>query len=116
MSKTAGALLIKFLLTTAAAAIAFRGLGSTWGWILTLGVVATALNYFLGDLAILPSLGKVWAVLADGLLAALTAYVIDRLTPAFRTTGGSVVLFAVLIAVAEYFFHNYLRSTRKVAP
>lgn len=116
MSKTASALLVKFLFTTVAAAIAFRSLGSTWGWILTLGVAAAALNYLLGDLAILPSLGKVWAAVADGGLAALTAYLIDRLTPAFRTTGGSLILFAVLIAVAEYFFHNYLRSTRKVAP
>ncbi|MDI6870232.1 MAG: DUF2512 family protein [Bacillota bacterium] len=116
MSKTATALIVKFLMTAVFGAIVFRPLGNSWGWILTVGMVGTALNYLLGDLAILPSLGNVAASLGDGLLAALTAHVTGWLTPAFFTTFSSLLLFAVLIAVGEYFFHLYLLSSKKVAP
>lgn len=114
--RTLMALVVKFLLTTIVAALTFRSLGNPWGSILALGVAGTVLNYILGDLLVLPSAGNLLASLADGGLAALTAYLWDRLSPAFRTTGGSLLIFGLLVAVAEYFFHQYLRADRKVAP
>lgn len=116
MSKTTWALIAKFILTMVAATLAFRFIGNPWRWVIILSVAGTFLNYLLGDLVILPSLGNVVASLADGLLAAATAYVLDVMSPAFRTTSGSLILFAVLVAAAEYFFHMYLLSSRKVAP
>ena len=114
--RTIVALVVKFLLTTAVAAVAFRPLGNPWGTIVALGIAGTALNYILGDLIVLPSMGNVVASVADGGLAAVTAYVWDRLSTAFDTTTGSLLLFGLLVAVAEYFFHKYLAADRKVAP
>lgn len=114
--KTATALIVKFLLTTLFAALAFRGLGNSWGWILAVGLAGTALNYLLGDLVVLPSAGNAVASAGDGVLGAATAWVVAQLSYAFDTTLGSLALFAVLIAVGEYFFHQYLLASKKVAP
>jgi hypothetical protein len=116
MSRTTIALIVKFLLTTIFGALAFRSLGNSWGMLLMVAVLGTALNYLLGDLVILPATNNVVASIADGLLAAVTAYAVDKLSPAFRTSFGSLLLFGVLIAVGEFFFHRYLVADRKVAP
>lgn len=116
MSQTSKALLVKFLMTFVVAALAFRTLGSTWSSILFLAVAGTILNYLLGDLLILPAAGNLVASVADGGLAALTAYLIDRVSTGLKTTSGRLMLFAVLIAVGEYFFHRYLIKSPKVAP
>ncbi|MHB8156440.1 MAG: DUF2512 family protein, partial [Desulfocucumaceae bacterium] len=89
---------------------------NSWGWIATLAIAATALNYLLGDLMVLPRYGNIMASVGDGILGALTAYVIDLIASGFRTTFATLALFAILIAIGEYFFHKYLRRTDEVAP
>lgn len=117
MSKTSVALIIKFAMTFIAAAIAFMVLEqNTWAWVALVALAGTILNYLAGDLLILPRFGNIVASLADGVLAAVTAYVVDLIVPAFTTTWGTLAAFAVLVAVAEYFFHAYLRRSEKVAP
>lgn len=117
MSKTTTALLVKFVMTFIAAVVAFSFVdGNAWGWVAVVALTGTVLNYLLGDLVVLPKYGNVAASVGDGLLAALTAYVFDLLIPAFDTSFASLALFAILVAVAEYFFHDYLRRSEKVAP
>lgn len=117
MSKTSGALLTKFLLTFAASAVAFSVFDrNSLGWALAIAAAGTVLNYIIGDLGILPRAGNFVASLADGGLAALTALAIDRMSASFNTDTGSLVTFGILVGVAEYFFHNYLLRSRKVAP
>lgn len=117
MSKTSTALLVKLVLTFIAAVIAFTVLDrNAWGWVALVALAGTILNYLIGDLLILPKAGNVVASLGDGVLGALTAYLVDLIVPAFDTTWLSLVLFGVLVAVAEYFFHMYLRRSEKVAP
>lgn len=117
VSKTTSALLVKFLLTLAAAAVPFIFFSDNpWGTVTMLAVLGTALNYLIGDLAILPTFGNVVAAISDGLLAAITAFIYGRITPGFRTTMETLVTFAILVMVAEYFFHQYLIRSEKVAP
>lgn len=104
MSKTTTALLVKFLLTFVAAIIAFTALNrNMWGWVLLVAIIGTILNYLIGDLMVLPRYGNIVASLGDGVLAALVAYIVDLNTILFNTTWGSLVLFGIIVAVAEYF-------------
>jgi len=117
LSKTTTALLIKFLLTLVSAYIAFSIIDNNgFGWILGLSIAVTALNYLLGDLAILPKYGNFSASVADGGLAALTAYLAGIMFRGNDVGIGSLITFFLLITVAEYFFHNYLLESKKVEP
>lgn len=117
MSKTATALVIKFIMTLAFAWIAFGFVeGNAFSWILTLGIIATAANYLLGDLIVLPKFGNIVASFGDGVMGALVAYIMALLVPAFLVSGVSLLIFLILIAIGEYFFHQYLLKTDKVAP
>ena len=115
---TWSAIISKFALTLLFAVIAFAWVagGNPWSWIIGLALAATALNYLLGDLAILPATGNLIASIADGGLAVLTAYIFSLISDAFQATPASLLTFAVLVAVGEFFFHLYLRRNPKVSP
>ncbi|MFZ5596097.1 MAG: DUF2512 family protein [Bacillota bacterium] len=72
--------------------------------------------YLLGDLVVLPKYCNLAASAGDGVLAAVTAYVVDLIVLAFTTSAVSLVLFGVLVAIGEYFFHQYLKASEKVEP
>jgi uncharacterized membrane protein YcaP (DUF421 family) len=116
--KTAGALISKYVLTLACAAVAFRWISAVdrWPWILSVALVGTIANYLLGDLRILPRYGNTRAAIYDGVLAAAIAYIVASLVPAIRITHFSLLIFALLVALVEYFFHIYLLRSEKVAP
>ncbi|WP_066639463.1 DUF2512 family protein [Desulfolucanica intricata] len=117
MSKTVTALIMKFVMTLIVAAIAFTFIdGNAWGWIFALAIIGTILNYVIGDLMVLPKYGNIVASIGDGVIAALTAYIFDLLILDFRTSFTSLIVFGVLVAVGEYFFHQYLRRSEKVEP
>ncbi len=117
MSKTSGALLMKFVLTLGAAWVSFSLFANaTFTSVLIIAIAGTLLNYLIGDLFVLPNFGNIMASIGDGGLAALTAYVISRFTYGFAATATSFVVFAVLISIAEYFFHIYLLKSDDVAP
>lgn len=117
MSQTAIALIVKFVMTFVFALIAFTVLiNNPWTWVLALAVIATAVNYVLGDLFVLPKFGNAVASVGDGVMGALVAYIVSLVTPLFVVNLTSLLLFAVLVAVGEYFFHQYLSRNEKVAP
>ena len=108
MPKTTTALLIKFVMTFLAAAVAFALVGTvTWSWVLIVSLAGTSINFLLGDLLILPSFGNIVAAVGDGLLGAATAYVIALIIPT-AVSASSLAAFGLLVAVGEYFFHKYL--------
>ncbi len=115
MSKTTWALIIKFAATLVAAGIAF-GMGNSWGWIAMVALIGTAVNYLVGDLMILRAAGNIVASIADGVMAAVVAYIADLISSAFDTTWASLMIFAVIVAVAEFIFHRFLLKSEKVAP
>ena len=81
-----------------------------------MAVIATALNYLIGDLLILPGAGNVIASIADGGLGALVAYVVSLISPVFMINANSLIIFIVLVAIGEYLFHKYLKRHEEVAP
>ncbi len=117
MSRTLLALLGKYLMTLVFAflTIGLMGQNST-GTILTLALIATAGNYFMGDALVLPAFGSVIAALGDGLLAAAVFYIASVALRTLRVDVRSLFFFGALIAVGEYFFHRYLLSTPEVEP
>lgn len=115
MDKTGTSLAIKFVMTFIVTAIAFYFLvRNPWSWILAVSIVVTAVNYLIGDLVILPSYGNIVASIADGVMAGIVAYLISLLFATFDTTTSALLTFGVLIAIGEYFFHQYLVKTDEV--
>lgn len=115
--RTILALLFKLAATFIAAWIAFTLVDLNSIVMITLvAVIGTVLNYLLGDLVILPSTGNVTASVGDGVLGAAVAYVVDLFSYNFNASATGLIIFAAIIAVAEYFFHIYLIKDEKVAP
>ncbi len=120
------ALIVKFLFTFAAAWLAFGYIGgNALSWIILTTLAVAVLNYFIGDLIILPSFRNIVASILDGLLGAITAFLIyllagviqpnNQIANVFRTNLFTLVFFAVVIAIIEYFFHKYLLQSNKAS-
>ncbi|NLG33147.1 MAG: DUF2512 family protein [Syntrophomonadaceae bacterium] len=117
MSKTSMSLIVKFVVTLIAFYVTLALIDNNpWGWILLAALIGTAVNYLVGDLVVLPAYGNIAASIGDGIMAALVAYIISLVVPAFAVSWTALILLAVIIAIAEYFFHQYLLTTDKVAP
>lgn len=117
MSKTTNALLFKFLMTLVVTGVAFGFIGeNAFKWILLVAVLGTVIDYLIGDLLILPKVGSLIGAIINGVLGALIALAVAIIIPEFTTTTLSVLTFAVLIGVGEYFFHRYLLEADKVEP
>lgn len=115
--RTAIALLMKFAAAFAASWVAFSLIDvNPIGMITLVAAAGTILNYLLGDLVILTSMGNVTASIGDGVLGAAAAYVIDMFSYNFNASASGLIVFAAIIAAAEYFFHIYIINDEKVAP
>lgn len=113
--KTATAIIIKFVVILAAAWISFRLYGTAAFWtVVLIAAAATALNYLVGDLLILPRLGNIISALINGVMAGALAWVILMIAPVTYYFMTSVYIFAAIVAVAEFFFHMYLLSAHVV--
>ncbi len=117
MSSTTNALLFKFLMTLVFAGIAlgFVG-GNAFEWVLLVSILATIIDYLVGDLFIMPRVGGLAAAIINGILVALIAFVVAMVVPAFTVTAFSALIFAALIMVGEYSFHQYLLKSDEVEP
>ena len=117
MNRTAVALLIKFAVTFFAAWITLGFLaGNPIGPVFWIALVGTVVNYLVGDLLILPGFGNTIASLGDGIMGAFVAFIMGIFFEGFFATFFGYFLYAVLIVVAEFIFHAFLRKSEKVAP
>lgn len=117
MSNTGSALVIKLVITFVAGAIAFWFIeANAWSWILLVSAIAAAANYLVGDLIVLPAAGNTVASIVDGVTAAVVAWLASIFIPQFLVSFLSLAVFAIVVAVAEYFFHSYLKQDEKVSP
>ncbi len=117
MYKTIKVLIIKFILTLAAALIAFSLFGNIFlSVLLMIAISGTVINYLIGDLILLPSFGNTTAAIGDGGLAAIIAYIITLNSYGYILSLVPFIIFAILIAGSEYFFHNYLIKRDALLP
>ncbi len=113
--KTTIALIIKFIVTMAAAWISFMVFGQVAFWtVAIIALAGTVINYLLGDLLVLPKFGNVIASILDGVLGGAIAWMILAYAPVTYAYMTSVYIFAVIVAVAEFFFHMYLLSAHVI--
>lgn len=106
------ALVIKYVFLLAINAIVLTSVtDATFGQAAAVALVMTVLLYLLGDLFILPNLGNMSAVIADSGLALVIAWLAPIFTAITSVTFGQALVIALLVGVAERFFHMYLRQS-----
>jgi len=62
------------------------GASNPFSWIVAVAVIVTAMNYVVGDLLVVPWLGKNIAAVGDGLMATITVYLISYFFAGFQVT------------------------------
>ncbi len=96
-------LLAKFLITFVFAGVILALFGkNAVSWILLLALLQTALGY-LGNLCALEKLRNLVTAAGNGFTAALLAYVLHLVVPAFHAAWASLIAFGLLVAAGEYF-------------
>ncbi|KXZ20721.1 hypothetical protein AXI59_13885 [Bacillus nakamurai] len=87
------------------------GFNFTFGDALLMTIVLGAVSYFTGDLYVLPKWNNITAALADFGLAFLVVWLVG-MPLSMGISGGKLafaaLISAIIIAVAEYFFHFYI--------
>lgn len=110
--KYAVSLLIKFLYTLTAAYIAFAIFGTIALYtILSIAVFSTVISYAVGDLWALSRLGNLATSVLNGVISAITAYVVLLFFPVTESYWTLILLFTAVVAAVEYFYHLYLLKT-----
>ena len=102
-------LILKIILVFVSAWVAY-GLIEDNGllWIFITSLAISLLTFLIGDILILPRYGNMSAAVADAVLAALIAWIIDLLTIDFYITWISSLTFVILIFIIEMVLHRYL--------
>jgi hypothetical protein len=89
------------------------GFNFTFGDALLMTIVLGAVSYFTGDLYVLSKWNNITAALADFGLAFLVVWLVG-MPLSMGISGGKLafaaLISAIIIAVAEYFFHFYINS------
>lgn len=109
-------LLAKFVMTFVFAGVTLALFGkNALGWIFLLALLQTALGY-LGDLCVVEKVRSLAIAVGNGLTAALIAYILNIIAPAFHATWASLVIFGLLVAAGEYFMPICLSRSKKATP
>ena len=84
--------------------------GMSLGNVLLTTVVLVIISYLVGDLFILPKTNNTVATLSDIGLAFLVIWLFSMTISSMGigTLAGGAIISAVVLAVGEYFFHDYL--------
>lgn len=104
------AIIIKFVGVLILSWIVFMVFSTAAFWAtFVIACVVTVLNFWVGDLFLLPRWGNVWASIVNGIMAGIVAWVVFYTTATVPYNYMTwVYVFALVIAVAELFFHMYL--------
>lgn len=104
------ALLIKLAFVLVATAVVLMPLeGAAFSQVFWISLILTLALYALGDMVILPAWGNMGAVIADAGVTLFLVWLAPYYTGLARISLLSAVAAAVLIGIAEYFFHQWLR-------
>jgi fucose 4-O-acetylase-like acetyltransferase len=103
------ALLIKFIMLAVVLEIVLLLLTSlTFGSILWIALVLTAVAYIVGDMIILPATNNIVATIADFIIALFLIYLFNFFWNTNRISFLSAVAAAAVIGVGEWFFHKMI--------
>ncbi|RST74085.1 DUF2512 family protein [Siminovitchia acidinfaciens] len=80
-----------------------------------LGIVLGLISYFLGDLMILPRMGNTSATVGDFFLTLIVIWGGLNLF-GYDEAFGESLLTAIVITIAEYFFHLWMERTQLSGP
>ncbi|MFD1707002.1 DUF2512 family protein [Siminovitchia sediminis] len=80
-----------------------------------LGIALVLISYFLGDLTILPKSGNTTATISDFVLSLLIIWGGLNLF-GYDEAFGESLLTAVILTIAEYFFHLWMERTQFSGP
>ncbi|GIN93413.1 hypothetical protein J6TS1_45800 [Siminovitchia terrae] len=80
-----------------------------------LGIALVLISYFLGDLMILPRMGNTSATISDFILSLLVIWGGLNLF-GYDEAFGESLLTAVILTIAEYFFHLWMERTQFNGP
>ena len=109
------ALLIRLVITFVVALIAFTAIdGNGAGLAFLIALAAAAVNYYFGDRMALPKHGNTTASVGNGIMAAAAAFLLSLVFPALTVSAAALIIFAILIAIADYFFHPILHRFKGV--
>lgn len=96
----------KYMMTTAIALLTLTLFDSNPWWIVVVfSILITAVNFWLVR-SFLEGRGGI-AAFTQGIIPAFLAYVVG-LTPFFRTTLGTLIGFALLLALGEFLLNKFL--------
>lgn len=111
------ALFLKLLATFVVTWVVFSLFGGkALFWSFSLAVLIGVINYVVGDFIVLNLYGNRVTSVVDGLIGIIIYYLMLLLiAPEVRVGTGTLMVFGLLIAVMEYFFHRYLVQTGIVA-
>lgn len=116
MNRTLVNLLVKLAVTFLAAWITIGFMaGNPIGPVFAAALAGTIVIYIVGDLLILPGFGNMIASLADGILGTSVAYLTGMFFEGFRAPIFSLFVYAVLIVIAEFILHAYLKKSEEAA-
>lgn len=117
--KTALALAVKFGATLAAVVVAGYFVGVVnWGLFFSIALIGTVVNYIVGDLLVLRAAGNIVASIGDGGMAGLIAFFMAVRNQDFGANQAFLfaVIFGIIVAVVEFFFHKWIAGEKGVAP
>lgn len=110
-------LLVRLVVTSIVALIAFTAVdGNSAGLVFLIALAATAVNYYFGDRMALPKFGNTTVSIGNGIMAAAAAFLLSLVFPGLTVSAAALIIFAVLIAAAEYFLQPILHRFKDVAP
>lgn len=111
------ALLVKLAFVLVLTAVVLMPMeGATFSQVIGVSLVLTLALYAVGDMVILPAWGNMAAVIADAVVTLFVVWLAPYYTGLARVSFLSAVATAVLIGIAEYFFHNWLQSVLAGSP
>ncbi len=111
MTTTIRALFIKFFIALAVTGILFFITGINLIDGLSIALVLILVTFLAADLPLLLVLGNELTIIVDAALAVPVFWGMTRLYTGESLSSGVLIVLALIVAVGEWFFHNYALKT-----
>jgi len=86
--------------------------GSSFSRVILFSVIATIINFFMGDVYIYNQYGSILSSILEGFMASLTVYLMNMFLVTENFQFSSLVGIGVITAIAEFFFHSFFSKDK----